>query len=99
MIMITIWIAIKIFLEIIFYLIIFDIILSWLTLLWFKFRPDFLSQIIDPIYSTINKYIPTTFWMFRFDALIAILIIYFLQGFLLLLIPELWQELLRISNS
>jgi len=97
--MITIWIAIKFFLEIIFYLIIFDVILSWLSLFWLKYRPDFLSQIIDPIYKIINKYIPTTFWMFRFDALIAILIIFFMQGLLVMLIPWLWQELLRLSQS
>ena len=97
--MITIWIAIKIFLEIIFYLIIFDVILSWLSLMWLKYRPKFLSQTIDPIYKFINKYIPTTFWMFRFDALIAILIIIFMQGLLVILIPWLWQELLRLSQS
>jgi len=97
--MITIWVAIKIFLEIIFYLIILDIVLSWLSLLGLRYRPQFLSQIIDPIYKTINRFIPTTFGMFRFDALIAILLIIFLQGLLIMLIPWLWQELLRLSQS
>ena len=97
--MITIWIAIKIFLDIIFYLIIFDVILSWLNLFWLRYRPKFLAQIIDPIYATINKFIPTTFGMFRFDALIAILIIFFLQGLLIMIIPWLDQELLRLSQS
>lgn len=97
--MITIWIAIKIFLEIILYLIIFDIILSWLAVFWLKYRPQFLSQIIDPIYEFINKIVPTKFWMFRFDALIAILIIYILQFALVILIPWLSQELIRLTNS
>ena len=97
--MITIWIAIRIFLEIILYLIIFDIILSWLTLFWFRYRPDFLVSIIEPIYTTITKYIPTKFWVFRFDALIAILLIIFLQGLLVMLIPWLSEEIYRLTNS
>jgi len=97
--MITLWLWIFIFLNAIFYLVIFDVILSWLTLLWLNFRPQFLSQIIDPIYSFVNKTIPTTFGMFRFDALIVILIIYLLQFLLLLLIPWLNQEILWLTNS
>jgi len=97
--MTTIWLALYIFLNAIFYLIIFDVILSWLTLFWLRFRPNFLVQIIDPIYNTINKVIPTTFWMFRFDALIAILIIFFLQGLLVILFPWLENELIILSNS
>ncbi len=97
--MITIWIAIKIFLEIILYLVIFDIILSWLSLMGLKYRPKFLSQIIDPIYWIINKYIPTTFWVFKFDALITILIIFLLQALLVMSIPWLSQELTKLTNS
>ena len=97
--MITVWLALYIFLNAIFYLIIFDVILSWLNLFWLRFRPKSLSDIIDPIYKTINKIVPTTFWMFRFDALIAILIIFFLQGLLLSIIPWLLNELNILTNS
>ena len=82
-----IWLALIIFTDIIKYLIIFDIILSWLTLFWLKYRPAFLISIIEPIYTTISKYIPTKFWMFRFEALIAILMIYFIQELLIMTIP------------
>ena len=97
--MTTIWLAIYIFLNAIFYLIIFDVILSWLTLLWLNYRPKFLSQIIDPIYVFINKFIPTTFGMFRFDALIAILIIIFLQSLLLSFFPGLEQTIISLTHS
>ena len=97
--MTTIWLAIYIFLNAIFYLIIFDVILSWLTLLWLNYRPKFLSQIIDLIYAFINKFIPTTFGMFRFDALIAILIIIFLQSLLLSFFPGLEQTIISLTHS
>ena len=97
--MITLWLWIFIFLNAIFYLVIFDVILSWLTILWINYRPNFLSQIIDPIYKFINKIIPTTFWMFRFDALIVILLIYVIQTLLINIIPGLNTEILRLTNS
>lgn len=96
--MIQIWLALIFFTDIILYLIFFDIILSWLTLFWVSWRPNFLDSIINPIYAFINKYIPTKFWMFRFDALIAIIIIYFIQGLLVLFIPWLNEEVLRLTN-
>lgn len=97
--MITIWLAIYIFLNALFYLIMFDVILSWLPLLGINFRPAFLAQIIDPIYEKINKIIPTSFWIFRFDALIVILLIYFLQGLLLMIIPWLQAQIISLTNS
>ncbi len=86
------------FTDIIFYLIIFDVILSWLSLFWLRYRPQFLVSIVEPLYWFISKYIPTSFWMFRFDALIAILVIYFIQGLLVLNIAWLREEILRITN-
>ena len=96
--MITIWVALIFFLDFIFYLIIFDVILSWLTLFGLNFRPLFLANIVDPIYNSINKIIPTTIWPFKFDALIAIILIYFFQGLLIMFIPWLAQEVQKIMS-
>lgn len=96
--MTQIWLAIIFFTDIILYLVFFDIILSWLTLLWLRWRPEFLSSIINPIYNFINNILPTNFWMFRFDALIVIIIIYIIQGLLVMNIPWLQQEILRLTN-
>jgi len=49
------------FLEIIYYLIIFDVILSWLTLAGIKFRPKIIGDILNPIYKNVKKTIPTSF--------------------------------------
>jgi hypothetical protein len=97
--MITIWLALMFFLDFILYMIFFDVILSWLTLFWLNFRPKFLSLIIDPIYNFINKIIPTTFWPFRFDALIAIIFIYIFEYLLITFIPWLSLELYKITHS
>jgi len=96
--MITIWIALIFFTDFIMYLIFFDVILSWLSLVWIRFRPKFLSDIIDPIYKTINRFIPTTIWPIRFDAFIAIILIYIFQYLLLIFIPGLQEEIYRITN-
>jgi len=49
------------FLDIIYYLVIFDVILSWLTLAGIKFRPKIIVDILKPIYRFVKKSIPTTF--------------------------------------
>ena len=49
------------FLDIIYYLVIFDVILSWLTLAGIKFRPKIISDILGPVYKLVKKTIPTTF--------------------------------------
>ncbi len=97
--MITIWLALIIFTDFILYMIFFDIILSWLSLIWIRFRPKFISSILDPIYNFINNIIPTTIWPFRFDALIIIIFIYFFQGLLLSIIPWLNEEILKVVSS
>lgn len=65
--------TILIFIELIEYIIFFDIILSWLTMLWIRFRPEFIKWIIDPIYKKIRKIIPTTIWYLDFTPIIVIL--------------------------
>ncbi|MDD3793560.1 MAG: hypothetical protein PHI37_02015 [Candidatus Gracilibacteria bacterium] len=51
----TILIAILLLTDIIKYIIIIDIILSWLILFGLKTRPKFIADIIDPIYNSIKK--------------------------------------------
>ena len=96
--MVNIWLVLFFFTDIIKYLIFLDIILSWLSLIWLRWRPAFLSSVIDPIYSFINKHIKTSFLMFRFDALIVLMIIIFIQVLLHLSIVWLSEEILKIQN-
>ena len=91
-----IWLVLIFFTDIILWLIFADIILSWLSLFWLRWRPSFLDSVVWPIYDFINKLIPTKFWMFRFDALIAIIALYFVQALLIANIPWLKQEVLRL---
>lgn len=55
-----------------------DIILSWLPLLWINFRPKFISDIMEPMYSNIKKIIPTTIWPIEFAPIIIYIAIVFL---------------------
>lgn len=91
-------IAIVIFLEIISYIVIFDVILSWLTLFWLKFRPKFIADIIDPIYSSVKKIIPTSFWPLDFTPIVIILLLLFLKWALFIIFPELQLEINNLMN-
>jgi uncharacterized protein YggT (Ycf19 family) len=88
--------AFLIFLRILTYLIILDIILSWLSLLWLKLRPQFLSDIIDPIYNSIKKIIPTTIWPFDLTPIIVYLLIFFITGLIFTFFPESQWEFFKI---
>lgn len=83
-----------IFIEIITYIIIADVILSWLTLLWLKFRPKFISDIIDPLYKNVKKIIPTSFWPLDFTPIVIILLLAFIRWALFIIFPELQVEAL-----
>lgn len=96
--MIQFWLIILFFSEIILYFIIIDIVFSWLFLFWLKWKPAFIWAIVEPIYELINKLVPTKFWMFRFDALIAIIILYFIMWIVKINIPWLNEELIRLTN-
>lgn len=83
----TIFIAIIIFTELLFYIVFIDVILSWVTLVWLNIRPKFIAQIIDPIYSFIKSFLPTTFWPFDFTPIILIMILYFIKWLIIILSP------------
>jgi len=85
--------ALFIFLDIIMYFVFFDVILSWLTLLWIRFRPEFLSVVLTPIYTNIKKIIPTSFWPVDFTPIVVILFIYFIKWILVLIFPDIMWEI------
>lgn len=91
-------IALVIFLELISYIVIFDVIISWLQLVWIRFRPRFIANIIDPIYLIIRKVIPTGFWPFDFTPIIVILWVYFIKWALFILFPQLPFEINNLMN-
>lgn len=76
------------FLEIIYYLVIFDVILSWLTLAGIKFRPKIVSDILGPVYKMVKKTIPTTFGWLDFTPIVIILLIFFIKWTFLIVFPE-----------
>lgn len=80
------------------YILFFDIILSWLTMFWVNFRPEFISSIMDPIYKFIKSKIPTSIWPIDFSPIIIIIIIMFLIAFLLPLTGENHHKLIQINN-
>ena len=91
--MTTIVIWILIFLEILTYIIFVDIILSWLTLVWVRFRPKFIADILDPFYNFIKNTIPTNIWPIEFSAFILILFIIFIRWAIFILFPEVKVEI------
>jgi len=84
--------VIIIFLEIISYIIIFDVILSWLTLFGLRVRPQFIADIIDPIYKNIRKIIPTSIGPVDFTPIVVIIMIIFLKWALFIAFPELLTQ-------
>lgn len=90
--------TIIIFLEIVSYIIIFDVVLSWLTLFWLRIRPKFIADIIDPLYETVKKILPTTMWPVDFTPIIVIFTIIFIKWALYLIFPELLIEVNNLMN-
>lgn len=90
--------AIIILLEILSYIIIFDVIISWLNAFWLRFRPKFLSDIVDPIYKNIKKIVPTTIWPMDFTPIVVILLLLFIKGWLFILFPDLQIEANNLMN-
>ena len=91
-------VAIIIFLEIMSYVIIFDVILSWLNIFWIKFRPKFISDIIDPLYRNIKKIVPTSIWPIDFTPIVLILLLLFIKWVLFIIFPELQIEVINLMN-
>lgn len=80
---------ILIFLNLIEWVIIVDIILSWAQLLWIRIQINFIKSITNPIYLKIRKYLPTTFWMIDFSPIVIFFIIQIISNIILNLRPSL----------
>jgi uncharacterized protein YggT (Ycf19 family) len=96
--MTTLIIAIIIFLELITYLIFFDIILSWLSVFWIKFRPKFVYDILEILYINVRKVIPTRIWYFDFAPMIILIIIFFILSLLQAFFPEIFIQIDSFNN-
>ncbi len=90
--------ALIIFIEIVSYIVIFDVILSWLMLFWLRFRPQFVADIIDPLYENVKKIIPTTIWPVDFTPIVVILLLIFIRWALFIIFPELQVEASNLLN-
>lgn len=84
----NILLVIYIFLDLIKYVIFIYIIISWLQLFGMKIQFQFINNIIHPLFSSIQKYIPTRIGMFDFTPIILLFIILFFQSFLLTINPS-----------
>lgn len=93
----TILITLLLLTDVIKYIVILDIILSWLTLFWLKSRPKFIADIIDPMYNFIKKIIPTTFWPMDFTPIIILIILIFLKWLVYSIDPAVWEYYLNIK--
>jgi len=88
--------AIMILFQIIYYIIILDVILSWLTLFWLQIRPKFIADIIDPIYKNIKKIIPTSIWPVDFTPIVVIFTIIFIRWVLIIIFPDLANQAINL---
>lgn len=79
--------------ELLQYILIADVILSWFSLSGVSIRPKFFADILDPIYRNIRHYIPTRFWAFDFTPIFLFLFIYFCRGLIYTIFPEIWLEI------
>lgn len=71
-----------IFLNLIYFIIFLDVILSLLILFWLKFRPKFINDIAQPLYKSVKKIIPTVIWPFELAPLIILIVIEYLYKIL-----------------
>lgn len=71
------------FLNTLMYLVFADVILSWLRAFGLNIRPRFLSNLLEPAYALVKKYIPTQIGPFEFTPIVIIIILSFFQMFLL----------------
>jgi len=81
--------VVLIFLNLIEWVIIIDIILSWAQLLWIRIQIKFIRSITTPIYTKVRKYLPTTFWPIDFSPIVIFFIIQIISSVILNLRPSL----------
>ena len=78
------------FLRILYWMIIIEVILSWLALFGMHIHIKALTDITRPLYRFVKKYIPTTIGMIDFSPIILIFGLQFLMNAIaVMLIPAL----------
>lgn len=80
--------SIIMFLNLIKYLIILEVIISWLVIFWIVIKIQFIQNITMPLYNYIKKILPTTFWMIDFTPIIVIIWIEVIISILVSIFPE-----------
>lgn len=96
--MIIIFFALYLSLQITYYIVFLDIILSWVAILFWDIRPAWLKDFVNSLYKWIKKIIPTNLWMFEFAPMIIIILVQILQWFVVLLEPDVLKLILNINN-
>lgn len=86
--MIQILFALHIFLQLIKFIIIIEVILSWWQMFWLNININFIKNITWPIYNKIKKIIPTTFWMIDFTPILVIIILEIIDAIIIGLYPS-----------
>ncbi len=98
--MTNLFFAIYIFFELIMWIILIDIVLSWLILFWVRFRPEFIRAVIDPVYKIVRKIIPTRIWVFDLTPIVVVLfIIYIIYPLLMIVHPPLYDFIKDFHNN
>ena len=95
--MTTLALAWIILIEILTWLVVFDVILSWLAMAWIK-RPQFIWSVLDPMYKWIKAYIPTVIWPFELTPIVLIILLAFAAWIIKILVPWVELEIMRLSN-
>ena len=91
--------TIVIFLDLLQYIIFFDIILSWLLLLWINFRPKFIWDILNPVYKKIRSTVPTSIWPLDFTPIVVIFLCIFLKSLIFILFPDIKNEIIYLLSN
>lgn len=94
--MTTIILAIFILIQAIYYLIIFHIILSWVSLLGIVIRIKFIDDILWPLYKFVRNIFPTRIGMFDFTPIILLFGLLFIRWVIIMLFPQIAQEAMNI---
>lgn len=77
-----------VFLEIFKWILILEIILSWLAFLGILVAIPFISSIVNPVLDFVRKYLPVQFMGLDFSVLILLWLIWVAQHAIILYVPE-----------
>lgn len=93
-----IFLTILVLIDLIYYMILIDIVLSWLSLGWINARIKFIRDILEPIYDRIRNTIQTNIWPFDFTPIILVIFLVIIRGLIWYYNPEIilfYQNILK----